>query len=372
MSPTIHAKFSPSGFDGWSNCAAWESDPTGSTYADEGTDAHELGEICLTTGTDARIHLGRVLGKGNTVTDEMAEAVQVYLDHVRAIRGERFVEVRLPITSITGEPDAFGTSDCVILDAAAGILHVIDYKHGRGVRVEAENNGQMRIYGAAALEEFGFLAEIREVQMTIVQPRADNIVTEILSALALDEWSQRVAPATEIRPGTDQCRWCAKKATCPDIRAEITALFDTVPADETASQEELALAMDKADTIEGWIKAVRGEVEKRLLHGQPVTGYKLVQGRRGSRTWKNDDDVADTLKKWGLSVEQRFDLKLISPTTAEKLVKAGTIGPRRWAELQERITQAEGKPTVAPSSDKRPAIAPLDLSDEFAGIENHA
>ena len=70
-----------------------------------------------------------------------------------------------------------------------------------------------------------------------------------------------------------------------------------------------------------------------------------------------------------LKVEEMFDLKLISPTTAEKLAKAGTIGPRQWKKLQEQYAQSQGKPSVAPASDKRPALTVAATADDFALIE---
>ena len=64
-----------------------------------------------------------------------------------------------------------------------------------------------------------------------------------------------------------------------------------------------------------------------------------------------------------LKVEEMYDLKLISPTNAEKLQKAAVIGPRQWTKVQDLIVRPDGKPTVAPESDKRPALEVNPLND---------
>jgi hypothetical protein len=164
-----HAKDSPSGYDGWSNCVDWASDPNGSKHADLGTDAHELAAICLTENTAPAAYLGRLMSKGNEVDLEMVEAIDSYLAVVRSIHGKLLVEVALPLTPITGEEDAFGTSDAVVLTEDE--IVVIDLKYGKGISVSAEGNGQLRIYGLAALIEYGHLADFKSVRTMIVQPR---------------------------------------------------------------------------------------------------------------------------------------------------------------------------------------------------------
>ena len=155
--------------------------------------------------------------------------------------------------------------------------------------------------------------------------------------------------------GTKQCRFCNKKATCRALTAVAMETFEAVQPDNVAT-DELAEAMAKADLIELWLKAVRAEVERRLLDGRKVPGFKLVQGRRGARAWSDKTEAEALLKSMRLKVEEMYDLTLISPTNAEKLTKESVIGPKQWVKVQSLITQPEGKPSVAPESDKRPAI----------------
>jgi hypothetical protein len=141
---------------------------------------------------------------------------------------------------------------------------------------------------------------------------------------------------------------------------------DVVP--ETADDLDLARVMTKAGMIESWVKAVRAEVERRLLAGEPVTGYKLVQGKRGNRAWGNAAEAEELLKSMRIKHDMMYDYSLASPTTVEKLAKAGEIGPRQWTKIKDLITQTEGRPSVAPISDKRDALVTQALSSDFDDV----
>ncbi len=114
-----------------------------------------------------------------------------------------------------------------------------------------------------------------------------------------------------------------------------------------------------------WIKAQRAEIERRLFEGEALADWKVVAGKKGNRAWSSKDEAETLLKGFRLKTEEMYDFTVISPTTAEKLSKAGTIGPRQWAKAQDLITQAEGKPSVAPASDKRPGISVAATADDF-------
>lgn len=130
-------------------------------------------------------------------------------------------------------------------------------------------------------------------------------------------------------------------------------------------ENHLAICMDSVDLIEGWCKAVRAETERRMLAGAPVPGWKLVQGKQGNRAWSDEEQAAAALKSMRLKNDVMYDWTLISPTTAEKLHAAGTIKPKQWDRLQELICRANGKPSVAPASDKRPALEIGKVEDDF-------
>ena len=184
-----------------------------------------------------------------------------------------------------------------------------------------------------------------------------------------------------LTPGTDTCQWCKAKATCPKlsgfVEEAIGAKFTDLTTADALEQEatvkklipsdaSLGAKMDTLELIEGWCKAIRAEVERELLAGKPVAGYKLVQGRKSARSWSDATEAETVLKSMRLKQEQMYDLKLISPTTAEKVLKES---PKRWKRIESLISQSEGKPSVAPVTDKRPSLELKPLEDSFDVIE---
>lgn len=424
--PEAHSKFSASASARWMSCAgsmvlSKGKVDKGSQYADEGTAAHTLASWCLTENTDATAYLGRVIaiedsGREFEVTDDMARDVQVYVDLVREYRGEDgvlMVERQVNYSAAIGvEADqGWGTSDAII--AKGGLLIVADLKFGRGEEVEAADNTQMALYALGALAEFDGIAEFERVLMVISQPRTSHapreweISIDELRKIGVQAWdaASRVIEAEEAYPAGDWherftaatekgCRWCKAKATCPTARANVTStVFDVVPAspddfddmtalptDGTAAaiitdrhmvdadfteEQWLGAVLPKIDQIEDWCKAVRAEAETRLLAGADVPGYKLVQGKKGNRAWSDAEQAEQMLKTFRLKQEEMYEFKLISPTTAQKLADAETIGKRQWPKLQALITQSEGQLHVAPVSDKRPAVEVKPIADEF-------
>lgn len=375
---------------------------TSSKYADEGTAAHALADLCLRGGTDAADHIGVELMVGDTgwkVTDEMAGAVQVYLDLVREIPGTLHVEVSLPIGHFTGEEDANGTCDACIVGEDE--IVIVDYKHGRGVAVDVNDNEQFLGYASAALLQFGHLADFKRVQTVVVQPRAGNIQVvsvplEKIRAFEIDTLdacnaARNVAeyfdtygeiPVTAFTPGEKQCRWCPARHDCtaraaavmgqvtgtdpvfPQDLADLVCWdkeLSTVPA-TGITPEQRARILESIPFIEQWITDQKLAAEADLAQGKSLPGWKMVEGRRGPRKWGNPM-LAGEVMSTVLTDEQRFHMDLISPAEAEKLLKKAH--PAVWAELSESIHQAEGKPVLAPESDKRPSIH-IDYSDLIA------
>jgi hypothetical protein len=429
---TKHAILSPSAFKAIMLCPAKPAMERGipdrtSAYADEGTNCHTLAAHCLNRGHESArkivCHGTRFLPADGSapfvVTDDMIECVDAYLRVIRDYQGdgEVFVEQSLPIGHITGEEGAQGTSDAVIIRGDE--LIIVDLKAGRGVEVDAGEdvahdlgfqrrpNPQLALYALGALEEFGILADFRTVRLVIVQPRVSDAPSEYaMTVEQLQAWSETVAkPAAEearmilngdandraagCNPHEDACRWCRAKPTCPALaqsvedalQAEFTDLTTAdkveqenwvkalTPNAKTEGTAAIGAKLDAVPLIEMWCKAIRAEAERILLDGGQVPGYKLVQGRKGPRSWADEAKAEETLKSFRFKKDEMYDYKVISPTSAEKLLKAE---PRRWQKMLPLIKQSDGSPSVVPLSDKRPALEIKPMESEFEAIQETA
>jgi hypothetical protein len=426
MSAPAHSKWSASGFESIMLCPGKkvleEGKPdNASKYAAEGTAAHQVLTWALQEERPATAYIGRVIeadGFVFEVDQDMAGHVQVCVDYANDLKGDDgtiFADIRVNYSSYLGvaEQEAWGTADVIVCRGAEVI--VVDFKYGMGVEVDAERNPQMSLYGLGALQAYhGLVADFERVRMAISQPRIKGAPSEWdCSVEELETWGRSTArsavnscrmaeqckndtpgiePAfweqTYLRPTEKACKFCRAKATCPALRAEVASTVTTMSAatpDEFAAidlclpQDQadiadgdpaawLSACLSKVDLIEDWCKAIRAETERRLLAGDGVPGYKLVQGKRGARQWTDAKVAEETLKTMRVKLEDMYDFKLISPTTADKLAKAGTIGPRQWPKLQSLITQSEGKPHVAPSTDSRPALVVTPVVDDFTDV----
>lgn len=418
MTAPAHSKFSASASERWLRCPGSvvlsEGKPdTQTIYAARGTVAHSLLEAALISGgthIDPLLHPDPVEQDGHTVIidDELIDNVNWALGHITEITAGCDIvqsETKVNYSSWLGVPeeDGWGTADVIAVNAAQRELIVMDYKNGRKP-VEAVDNTQMKLYAGGALLQFQGVLDFDTVRMVILQPEAGVPKEDAIPVEELKAWLTGRArsgaisvinaerfddgPAEEfigafLHPG-DHCQWCKAKPTCPRLREEVAetvgALIGGGPATpdefddmivptkqhlEPADAAWLAACLSKVDLIEDWCKAVRAEAERRLLAGEPVPGYKLVPGKKGARAWADADQAEALLKTFRLKQEEMYDFKLISPTTAEKLAKAETIGKRQWPKLQALITQSEGKAHVAPASDPRPAIQVQPIAEMF-------
>lgn len=381
-----------------------------SPYSVEGTDLHELGALCLDEGTNAKDYLGQVIlatgvpleGEGSrpgtVITEERAEVVQMYVDLIRsyhALGGSLLIEETVPLTWLTNEPDAEGTLDAAVLREDPELI-VADAKFGVGEPVEVVGNRQTMIYAACLLEKHQLWEEYERVRLVICQPRKGGTKEHVITIAELKAFCLEVKKAAirvdaepeVLVPSAKACRWCLARAVCPALTkvVEATALEGLIAIDGTPppspaaakarmervlvkdNPEVLGRKMDRVDLVEIFTKAVRAEVERRLLASQRVTGeagdYKLVQGKRGNRKWGDEAEAEKLFKSFRMITEEMYDLNVISPTTAER--RLAKEHPRRWDKVLPLITQSEGALSVAPAGDKRPAVA---VEAPTAGLE---
>jgi len=398
-----HAKLSPSGAHRWMACpgsvvleAAFPDQS--SSYAREGTVAHDLAARVLEWDTyTAQTFVGRTVVVDDhgekvdwLVTQEMADYVDDYVKLVRELAQGKtlLVESKVPIGHLTGEEGATGTSDVVIIDVANRNLSIVDLKYGMGVRVEATDNPQLMMYALGALELYSVLNDFDTVSMYIHMPRLNYVGECHLSTAELLQFADKVRAManivsdaqngnlgwTYLSPGEKQCRFCKAKSTCPALREEVAEIvggsatldeFMPEVPDMQTGDNYLSMAMAKVGLVEDWCKGVRAEVERRLLAGQKVDGFKLVEGRRGNRKWADEAEVEALFKSFRLRADDMYDKSLISPTKAEKLFKSN---PKRWEKVEAMTSRSDGKPSVAPASDKRSEMTVHSVADDFSDL----
>jgi hypothetical protein len=323
----------------------------------------------LTNDREAKSYLHQTLSETNwVVDDEMVEFVQIYVDYVDQFKGTRMIEQRVDFSEYV--PEGFGTSDAIIIDGDT--IHIIDLKYGKGIKVDATDNSQGKLYAIGALCDYGFLYEIKTVVIHIVQPRIDNISVWEISVADLLIWAEWVRdraamcdiPDAPRVAGEAQCRWCKAQAICPELmkvtEAALLADFDdavvNAKSPDKLSDRDLRFALDNKKVILSWLDAVENLVFEKLSEGHVFPGFKLVHGR-SSRSW-SDPQLAEQMLVEELGEAAFAPKKIITAPQAEK-----ALGKKKAGLLEGLISKHEGKPTMVPESDNRPEISSGDISD---------
>ena len=343
-----------------------------SPYAAEGTVAHDLAESILRHKLE-----GKKAPKLDDYSAEMVEAVNRYVDiceekvnesRARSSDAEAMIEARLDFSRWV--PDGFGTGDMVIV--ADGILEVIDLKYGKGVPVSAIENTQMRLYALGAYDINEFLYDIKSVRMTIVQPRLDSISTDEMALEELLDWGEEIKPIAqrafrgegECTP-CDYCTFCKARHTCRALADTcLTAFYkDGGKLNQLLTDSEVSDILAMKDLITKWIKGVYDFAYEKALSGEKQwPGYKLVEGT-SRRTITDPEAAAKTLLDNGYKEKDIFKPReLEGITNLQKVL--GKQGVAKY--LEAYIDKPEGKPTLVPESDKRPAINTVEtMMNEF-------
>lgn len=340
-----------------------------SPYAEEGTRAHALGEMALRE---------QLLGetpdyKAGNFDPEMFDAIaeyrrtvtQLLADYMPGGKPDWFaIEQEMDLEGLLMIPTAGGTPDFAAM--GGNTLVVVDYKHGQGVDVAAEGNPQVMAYAWGALEMVEPVADVQDVVLCICQPRkksAPDVWTT--PAAELRRWADEVArPACEVAlrrdgpqvPGS-HCKFCKARHTCRARAAEAeTAAFQAFgdrPGGDMLTADEVAQLLPRLPLIKDWAEGLLAFAASAALAGQKFPGYKLVAGR-SYRVWTNEAAAAEQLRTAGLAEHEIYEKKFLGITAAEKLV--GKKHP-----VFELTRKPQGKPTLVPESDKRPAWQPVAL-----------
>ena len=368
-----HAILSPSAAHRWMNCppsACLEREfpSSSSEVAAEGTAAHALCEHKLRK----LLKLRSKRPQSDFEDDEMDLCSDDYVSFVQEQMGEIpspmvLVEQRLDITRYV--PEAFGTADCIIVGGDR--LHIVDFKYGMGVLVEAEHNPQMMLYALGALELLDGIYDIQTISMSIFQPRRENVCTWSLPKEELLRWARddlvekaRLAymGEGEYRAG-EWCTFCRAAVRCR-ARAEekLRLAKEEFKYPPLITDEEIEDVLGEIPELIKWVNAILAyATDVAVNHGKVWMGFKIVEGR-SVRRYKDEDAVAREAESAGYT--DIFDRKLISLTQMEKL-----MGKKAFTDiLGGLIEKPPGKPTLVPISDKRSAIHTGNVQSEFKTI----
>lgn len=369
-----HALLSPSGSHRWLHCTPsavleTEFDNRSSPAAAEGTAAHALCEHKL----KRMLHRRSKRPVSDYNSDEMEEHTDAYVEFVSELLEQAKQNCKDPLVQVEQRldlseyvPGAFGTADCLII--ADGTLHVIDMKYGLGVLVSAEENPQLKCYGIAALSIYEDLYDIKEVALSIFQPRQENVSTWTISAEKLRNWAENeLKPKAQIAfkgegeycPG-EWCQFCRAAVKCR-ARAEekLRIAEEEFKLPPLLADTEIESILPMLPDITKWANDISAyALEMAVSRGKEWNGYKVVEGR-SVRKYADEDAVSEAAKQNGYT--DIYRKSLITLTEMQKL-----MGKKKFEEiLGSLIIKPPGKPTLVPITDKRQAMNVSDAKNDF-------
>lgn len=380
-----HATLGPSSADRWMTCTAsvehcrQHGVVRNSDQAQEGSLAHEVFELDMLAalralGLSVRAHQpsetsllqdSTVCSKYDldTISEDVTSVVERAMDAVReSLPGVRvWIEERVRLGALTDE--VWGTADCVIWQPDLDRLTVVDLKYGRW-GVDPRYNRQLIIYALGALASLLQMRRVpSDVRLVISQPRTGNLWNEwhVPEGYLLDEFVPAMRRALaeiesgEVKwaPGDKACRFCPGAVKCPALLEKAREVEQGMFSD-IESIEVLAGALDLVGVLTDWAAKVQTAAVEKILAGEQIPGWKLVEGR-STRKWVDDESVKATLRKAGLRLSDITEQKLLGIPAIEKLIKRNKRLDH--SIIDPYITRSQGKAVLAPESDKRPAIS---------------
>lgn len=371
--PDVHARLSASGAHRWINCPGSvvleeNFEDQSSEYAKEGTLAHSVAELKLQKyfmkgigPKKFKIAMDK-FKESEYWQDEMDKYTDLYFDEIKkralAFKDLPYINIEERVNFSNWVPEGFGTCDCIMI--YGDTMQVIDLKYGKGVPVSPEDNPQLMLYGLGAYHAYSMFYDIKNIRLTIIQPRLDSILDWDLSIDDLLKFGEKIKPiADEAYHGSkklkegEHCRFCKAKSRCP---ARASKMFEAVEELKPVMEKDLALISNEdiskylKETIGliDWIKDLEDEALKSILAGEEIPGYKAVEGR-SNRAFADQDKAFEILQESGFDEAMLYERKPLSLSRLEKLV-----GKKEFGEiLKDQIIKPQGKPTLVEESDKR-------------------
>lgn len=376
MPPSEHAVLSASSANRWLHCPPSVRLSEGymdkaSVFAMEGTSAHELCEYKLRSalGMEAE-NPTENLDFYNTEMEECAEGYATYIlelvEKAKETCSDPVIMVEQRVDFSRYVPEGFGTADCIII--ADDILNIVDYKHGKGVEVSAEDNPQMKLYALGALELFDCLYDISKVQMTIFQPRLSNISVFVMDKADLLNWAndELTAKAELAFEGKGElccgewCKFCKAKSNCKErARVNMEMAQYEFRKSSLLTDKEVVEILSRIDELTSWASDVKNFALEQAVRGKQWPGWKVVEGR-SNRKYTDEGAVAQVVKNAGYNP---YDEKIMGITNMTKM-----LGKEKFNELLgDFVERPQGKPTLVPEDDNRPRMntAKEDFKEEI-------
>jgi hypothetical protein len=396
-SPTKHALLPASGAERWLRCTPsarleQQFEDTGSDYAAEGTLAHAIAELKLRKkflepmGTRSFNSHMKKFKNDPLYNEEMQGYTDEYIDYITGVamqyEHKPYITAEKRVDYSLYAPEGFGTSDCIII--GADTMHVIDFKYGKGVPVDAEKNPQMMLYGLGALSAYSMLYDIKKVVISIVQPRLSNISEYEISRDDIINWG-----VFEVKPKAqaafkgegdfvagEHCRFCRARAQCRARADTNTALEDfkginapsksesgKFPMPPLLADDEIGAVLKKMIDVEKYEADLRNYALSAILSGKDIPGWKAVEGR-STRKFDDTDAAFADIEAAGYDEALLYERKPLTLAGVEK-----GIGKGKFAEVAgSHIVTPPGKPTLVDEADKRPPYHPHDAATEFKGV----
>ena len=376
MPPSEHAVLSASSANRWLHCPPSVRLSEGymdkaSVFAMEGTSAHELCEYKLRSalGMEAE-NPTENLDFYNTEMEECAEGYATYIlelvEKAKETCSDPVVMVEQRVDFSRYVPEGFGTADCIII--ADETLNIVDYKHGKGVEVSAEDNPQMKLYALGALELFDCLYDINKVQMTIFQPRLSNISVFVMDKADLLNWAndELTTKAELAFEGKGElccgewCKFCKAKSNCKErARVNMEMAQYEFRKSSLLTDKEVVEILSRIDELTSWASDVKNFALEQAVRGKQWPGWKVVEGR-SNRKYTDEGAVAQVVKNAGYNP---YDEKIMGITNMTKM-----LGKEKFNELLgDFVERPQGKPTLVPEDDNRPRMntAKEDFKEEI-------